>query len=346
VTIDWVLYWWMNLLITYTHYSELKAITAPPLIYRIHKSPQHLLSIFPACCVFIGRSLATASNSGDSSTSRVQVFSSQPLVQNSTELILSLTLRLAVRWPICLRTKHSSGAYDQIFITVRQLLVCWCGALSLTREWVCRLQLLLVLASAVILESEYRWTRDHILLSQIRDFPFRRLLRLAGLRWRYSTPPPNWLCSLLITSQHGPHQNNSSLLRLDSNGRGAHQRKHCSSIIACVYVVGVTQQRSLFTELQLRNGSICHIIFYTVLFQICIKCERTLFLVYRKGWQKYLNDLGSENRRADICVIAQQWTSSPTANQKRMENFTHELYWKTIAESFLAATSRTFFGLM
>jgi hypothetical protein len=22
-------------------------------------------------------------------------------------------------------------------------------------------------------------------------FPFRRLLRLAGLRWRYSNPPPN-----------------------------------------------------------------------------------------------------------------------------------------------------------
>jgi hypothetical protein len=35
-----------------------------------------------------------------------------------------------------------------------------------------------------------RGTRDHILLSQIRDFPFCRLLGLAGLRWRYSTPPP------------------------------------------------------------------------------------------------------------------------------------------------------------
>jgi hypothetical protein len=33
--------------------------------------------------------------------------------------------------------------------------------------------------------------RLHILLFQIRDFPFRRLLRLAGLRWRYSTPPPH-----------------------------------------------------------------------------------------------------------------------------------------------------------
>jgi hypothetical protein len=36
---------------------------------------------------------------------------------------------------------------------------------------VCRLQLLLVLATAVILGSESRGTRDHILLSQIRDFP-------------------------------------------------------------------------------------------------------------------------------------------------------------------------------
>jgi hypothetical protein len=64
--------------------------------------------------------------------------------------------------------------------------VCWRGALSLTRGQVCRLHLLLVLASAVILG-----TRDHILVSHIWDFPFRRLLRLAGSRWRYSIPPPH-----------------------------------------------------------------------------------------------------------------------------------------------------------
>jgi hypothetical protein len=40
---------------------------------------------------------------------------------------------------------------------------------SLTRGWVCRLQLLLVLASAVILMSESRRTHDDILPSQIRD---------------------------------------------------------------------------------------------------------------------------------------------------------------------------------
>jgi hypothetical protein len=42
---------------------------------------------------------------------------------------------------------------------------------SLTRGWVYRLQLLLVLASAVIFRSESRGTHDHILLSQIQDSP-------------------------------------------------------------------------------------------------------------------------------------------------------------------------------
>jgi hypothetical protein len=41
---------------------------------------------------------------------------------------------------------------------------------SLTRGWVCSLQLP-VLASTIILRSESRETHDHILLSQIRDSP-------------------------------------------------------------------------------------------------------------------------------------------------------------------------------
>jgi hypothetical protein len=55
-------------------------------------------------------------------------------------------------------------------------------SLSLTRGRFCRLQLLLALASAVIFGSEFRGAYDHILLSQIRDFPFRGPLQLAGLR--------------------------------------------------------------------------------------------------------------------------------------------------------------------
>jgi hypothetical protein len=43
---------------------------------------------------------------------------------------------------------------------------------SLTRRLVCHLQLFLAPASAFILGSESRGTRDHILLCQIRDFLF------------------------------------------------------------------------------------------------------------------------------------------------------------------------------
>jgi hypothetical protein len=83
-----------------------------------------------------------------------------------------------------------------------------CGASTLMRGRVCRLQLLLALASAVILRSESRGIRDshqpggpgpRIYIPQEQGGPvippgtgfhFRRLLRLAGLRWRYSNPPP------------------------------------------------------------------------------------------------------------------------------------------------------------
>jgi hypothetical protein len=75
-----------------------------------------------------------------------------------------------------------------------------CGAPSLTRGRVSLLYMLLALASAIFLWSEPLGPRDHILLSHIWDFPFCRLLRLAGSRWRYSIPPPhgevsdNWRC--------------------------------------------------------------------------------------------------------------------------------------------------------
>jgi hypothetical protein len=90
-------------------------------------------------------------------------------------------LRPTVSLPVYLGIKHPSGAYDRIFITVGQLRVCWCGAVSLTRGRVCCLQLLLGLDSAVILGSEYGYSWPYF-TSQIPDFPFRRLLRLAGLR--------------------------------------------------------------------------------------------------------------------------------------------------------------------
>jgi hypothetical protein len=121
---------------------------------------------------------------------------------------IRVTLRLAVyRWPVHLGAKPLE-THDRIFFRLNTYAYSPYVTSSLTRGWVCRLQLPLVLASAVILGSKSRGAHDHILLSQIRDspnlegkvpvfishrnrvaqlyspgtgFPFRRLLQLAGL---------------------------------------------------------------------------------------------------------------------------------------------------------------------
>jgi hypothetical protein len=96
------------------------------------------------------------------------------------------------------------------------------------RGRVCNLLSLLVLSSAVPLGPESHGTQDHILLSKFSrlpqpgepvpriyipqeqggpdippgtGFPFRRPLLSAGLRWRYSIPPPHGIhSSAVVTS--------------------------------------------------------------------------------------------------------------------------------------------------
>jgi hypothetical protein len=129
----------MDLLTTHTLDSKLEAITAPPPTSIVHKSPQHLLSIFQRD-VFTSRSPLTASNSGDSSASRL-IFTASHAELNWTlnleERVSYITTdgqSASLSW-----NKAPSGAFDQIFITVRQLRVCWCRAPTLTRGRVCLL---------------------------------------------------------------------------------------------------------------------------------------------------------------------------------------------------------------
>jgi hypothetical protein len=162
VALDGVLVWRLNLLTTLTHDSWLHLIIAPSLISTLYESVQHTPSRFQPA-VFTSCSLVTASNSGDSSTAPIK--SSLHSLPYNWLLSLSLVLRPTVSRPVCLGIKQPSGAYDQIFINVWQLRVCWFGAPSLTRGRVSRLQLLLVLASAVIFGFKSHRTRGHILLS-------------------------------------------------------------------------------------------------------------------------------------------------------------------------------------
>jgi hypothetical protein len=85
---------------------------------------------------------------------------------------MSVTLWLAVYQQSVLNAKPLE-THDQYFFFLQMNTCVYSPYVisSLTRGWVCRLQLLLALASAVILGSESCGTRDHILISQIQVFP-------------------------------------------------------------------------------------------------------------------------------------------------------------------------------
>jgi hypothetical protein len=175
------------------------------LICLLHKSPGHAKSSQSSLAaswqrIYNGLTVITAHIKSSFHMPNL-LFTVLPSIQFWSDLSvnLSLSLSLSVIRRITTDCQSASLSWNEApiegsrphFIPVRQLRVCWCEALSLTRERVRRLQLLLSLASEFILGSQSHGTRDHILLSQIRDFPFHRLQRLAGLRWRYSTLPPH-----------------------------------------------------------------------------------------------------------------------------------------------------------
>jgi hypothetical protein len=86
-----------------------------------------------------------------------------PLERERVTLRLTVGQSVSNSW-----CRAPSGAHDQIFsLPFDSYGLVFCGALSITRERVCLLYVLLALASAVFLGSESLGTRNHILLSQI-----------------------------------------------------------------------------------------------------------------------------------------------------------------------------------
>jgi hypothetical protein len=126
----------------------------------------------------------------------------------------------------------SSVLFNLALLVVLQLGgVLFCGAPSLTRGRVYLLYMLLALSSEVFLGSESLGTRDHILLSQIWYFPFRRLLLLAGSGWRYSSPPLHGLNSQLKSKSHCDWRSVSQQVLLSSPIWGL-----CPDIYYCLTV--------------------------------------------------------------------------------------------------------------
>jgi hypothetical protein len=122
---------WLDLLTICAHHLELHVVTALPLISTLYSSPRHLLSFFPACCVFTRRFLATVSNSGDSSASRSQVLLPQPpraelpasysLNWTGSPSLLSLPCRAQLHAALVKSSLHSPTANSQLTLPIPQL---------------------------------------------------------------------------------------------------------------------------------------------------------------------------------------------------------------------------------
>jgi hypothetical protein len=180
--------------------------------------------LFSSLQIFISCYLATASVTGDSSTSHAQVLSSQPPVQNCLKRKLTTNwVRVRVTLRLAITASQFVLATSPLRLTISNFIfqLNTCGyshyvRSSLTRGWFRRynccwsspaqsfsdpspaelktLFYCLRFGTSLFVASWRPGPRIYIPQEQVgpvippgTGFLFRRLLRLAGLRWRYST---------------------------------------------------------------------------------------------------------------------------------------------------------------
>jgi hypothetical protein len=173
-------------------------------VTRTHTCPQ---SRFHVCCSVAASNGRRFPSSGfpnclchqlpASNTNSSQRLNSSNSLTDCNSSQVKVTLRLMVSQSVSCSVEPHLGLVSRYLILFDCYGLVFYRAPSLTRGRVYLLYMVQALASSVFLGSESLGTRDHILLSQIWDFPFRRLLRLAGTDC-------NCYLVQVITSQHGP----------------------------------------------------------------------------------------------------------------------------------------------
>jgi hypothetical protein len=186
------------------HHSELQVITAPLLISTIHRTPQHPLSLLPACCIFNSRFLSTDCNSGYSSASRAQVLLTQPPMQSSIPLP-TFNWTGHVRVEVTLRLTVSQSVRLGLLLFDSYGLVLW-GALSDERTGLF-LYMLLVLASVVFSGSGLL-----ALVTLIYCLRFEIFLLVVSYDSQGSHPPQHGCDLVKITPRRGPHRKHRSIV--------------------------------------------------------------------------------------------------------------------------------------
>jgi hypothetical protein len=144
----------------FAHFLAGDILTTYSALLRRHVQQWGLLRLLR---LHKGRPSATTS---DGSVSQLLTADSL-LSTDLTSVRVSVTSRLAVYRQSFRLGANPLETHDLYLLFITEHLQLY----SLTRGWVCCLQLLLAITSAVILGSESRGYHNHILLSQIRDAP-------------------------------------------------------------------------------------------------------------------------------------------------------------------------------